>query len=334
MARAKSWEEKHLIASRRRFAPSLEQILRKHKPTLDDIGRLRIMDLCLEFQQHKDGVPLMERKPIITAERLQTLVSKAFARTTPDSQEAMRYLHFVNLYQWTKLYNVTAMFMTARAFHDARFILFYVEESVTIENLYAHIQATQAILVKNDEATGGEIMRDYDEVCRVFNISHFLEPPAALHEYDPSNEDYMNEMERIGALYASIAQGYYYGKGFNIAVDLIGEYINVPEYSVAKIDLTNIETIVRMMNDTIEKSKNFMRDLSEIKLTPPTANRLRTLEEFFPTVNLDVLTPAPGTIDAARKYIQNNLMAFHDIDSTLSNILCSASNDEIRRSQQ
>ena len=143
---------------------------------------------------------------------------------------------------------------------------------------------------------------------------------CGLEQFTPLNEDYITNIERLEKGRTLIEDGYYYLLGYDMAINLISEYIDIPDFNIFKsgsevifgrIDALN--NLSAMLYSQIKKADYRDKEAKEEKL--------QILKDYFQPLNLSKLNIPEEAIKQATALLIDNMKAFETQDGTFINIL-------------
>lgn len=141
----------------------------------------------------------------------------------------------------------------------------------------------------------------------------------SLESFFPEAEEYAEKIEEIENGREALLDSYYYIKGYNLTIDLIAEYYDIPAISVFKVDIEGIEVKIDAINDMTPivymQIKNTYYEDEELK-----KKKLQVLKDIFPEIDYKSLDIPEENIDALKKSFKD-FKAFKDRE-TITNLVC------------
>lgn len=130
----------------------------------------------------------------------------------------------------------------------------------------------------------------------------------SLMNYDVESEDYINNIKQLKEEEERLKDSYYYMQGYNIAIDLIKNALDIPELEAYKVQANSMKARIEAYNGLIAflyvKIKDTKHDDEALQ-----AKKLRILKENFTLIDTDALITPVENIEKARKHL-NDYSAF------------------------
>lgn len=156
-------------------------------------------------------------------------------------------------------------------------------------------------------ANGIAILQDRNDPLRKNIDEHGnYQPPAAidlsgLDIFFPESEDYADKVEEIESGRKILLDSYYFVKGFNLSLDLIADYYDIPDISVFKLDLGALEDQMEALNNLVPMLYSQIKrtDYEDKELQQ---KKLQVLQDIFPEINYEALEIPAESIEKAKAF--------------------------------
>ena len=141
-----------------------------------------------------------------------------------------------------------------------------------------------------------------------------------LAAFFPEAEDYANTTEIVENARTTLLQSYYYIKGYNLALELIGDYYEVPDMRVFKINLPALTAKIEALNSLVPilYVSILYTDYADEELKQ---KKLQVLKDFFqPLPYKEMEIPAENIQEATELF--KDFKAFADGGHAFNSLLC------------
>lgn len=134
------------------------------------------------------------------------------------------------------------------------------------------------------------------------------QPPKPVHisgldRFFPDNEDYADNVEEIETGRKTLLDSYYFLKGFNLAIDLIAAYFEIPDISVLKLPIDYIEDKIEALNNLVpilyDDIKHTTYEDKELQ-----QKKLQVLQDIFPEIDYESVEIPAANIEKAKSYFE------------------------------
>lgn len=163
---------------------------------------------------------------------------------------------------------------------------------------------------------------------RIDENGYYIEPRIerrllskfGLERYTPANADYLEDIEKLDRDRSDLERSLYYLKGYNKAVDLIAEYIEIPEFTIFKGDSDNYDGRIEAINNFVVLLYERISEL-EYKDKEAQETNLQVLRDYFYPLKSKELTIPESAIEKARAMLTDNMKAFEAQNGVFINTL-------------
>jgi hypothetical protein len=125
-----------------------------------------------------------------------------------------------------------------------------------------------------------------------------------LEAFFPEAEDYADNLETVEKSRKTFIESYYYCKGFNAALELIGRYYDVPDITVFGANLTFIEEKLRAYNDLIPMLYRSIYD-TDYRDKELKERKLQVLRDIFRPIDYESLTIPAENMKQAEELLKD-----------------------------
>jgi len=319
----------------------IRTLLSKKSWTGDEVGRAIILSLIDAYKQTSQGAAAP--KGLFTAAQLTTMV-----RSLRDKEQGTRYHRYIGLNNWISQNNAIAVsyyeqvrgelnrlltiLSTARAIEDEAM---YMEQLPLImtQKQYDEIQADPNRLEGNKRAlfNGIAIFKPSDELNRnpyIDERGHYTEWDhetnlsliCGLEQFSPRNRDYAHNTALLKATRKTILDGYYFLLGYDAAVDLIAEYIGLPEFSIFRIGKEVLAERINALDDLALRLHEQVKE-TDYRDKDAKKTKLQIVADYFAPLALNALALPEKNIAQAKALLNENMRAFEVQDGVFLRIL-------------
>lgn len=167
-----------------------------------------------------------------------------------------------------------------------------------------------------------------DRSPRIDENGYYIDPhkeqrnslKLGLERYTPANSEYLEAIEKLETDRANLEEALYYVKGYNKAVDLVAEYIGIPEYTLFRADSEKYDERVDAINNFVALLYERIADL-EYKDKDAQETNLQVLKDYFYPFKTKELTIPESAIEKARELLNDNMKAFEAQNGVFINLL-------------
>ena len=152
------------------------------------------------------------------------------------------------------------------------------------------------------------------------NISHRLSN-FTLEAFFPEAEDYADNVEIVEDARQVLEASYYHLKGYNLALDMIARYYDVPELTVFKMPIDGIEDKIEAFNNLVPLLYKRIKDLhygdKELK-----ERKLQVLKDLFQPIDYEALTIPADNREKAEQLLEGFKAFKPEHTAQFDNLLC------------
>lgn len=161
------------------------------------------------------------------------------------------------------------------------------------------------------DESGNYVEPDLSKTLSTFTIEAFL----------PGVEDFEENLETVADARETLLDSYYFVKGYNLAIEMIAEYYDVPKLTVFKMNLAGLEDCIDSLNNLVPVlyHKISQTDYKDKELQH---NKLYVLKHIFEEIDYKAIETPAEAIEQARELFQNFKAFNEDMEDSLSTILC------------
>ena len=164
--------------------------------------------------------------------------------------------------------------------------------------------------------------RDVDE--RGYFISPLHYSPVSIRcgieQYTDQNSAKEQAVERALSARLELERSFYYLQGYDRAIELIAEAIDIPEFSIFQLGAEAAWAAVERYNQAIATLREKIED-EEFGEPARKADKLAVLAEYFPLLKRAELTIPEEAVREASAMLRDNLRAFDKQDSAFISVL-------------
>lgn len=152
------------------------------------------------------------------------------------------------------------------------------------------------------------------------NISHRLSN-FTLEAFFPEAEDYADNVEIVEDARQVLKASYYHLKGYNLALDMIARYYDVPELTVFKMPIDGIEDKIEAFNNLVPLLYKRIKDLyygdKELK-----ERKLQVLKDLFQPIDYEALTIPEDSREQAEQLLDGFKAFKPEYTALFDKLLC------------
>jgi hypothetical protein len=135
------------------------------------------------------------------------------------------------------------------------------------------------------------------------NIRHTLSN-YTLEAFFPESEEYADNLEAVDRARKSFIESYYYCKGFNAALELIGRYYDIPDITVFGADVSFLEGKLQAYNVLIPMLYNSIYD-TDYRDNELKERKLQVLRDIFKPIDYESLTIPAENMSQAEELLKD-----------------------------
>ena len=145
--------------------------------------------------------------------------------------------------------------------------------------------------------------------------------PYTLEGFFTDAEEYADNVDIIESSRQTLLESYYYLKGYNYSLELIGSFYDVPEMTVFQMDVEDIEDKIQALNDLVP---NLYRHIyaTEYGDTELKAKKLQVLKDLFQPLEYKALTIPEENKREARKLLEDFVAFQPEGTEEFNSLLC------------
>ena len=180
----------------------------------------------------------------------------------------------------------------------------------------AEAEADTSVFEGNKRAlfNGIAILRASDLIDRSPRIDergYYVEPDIqhtlsnfTLEAFFTEAEDYADNIEIVETARQTLIESYYHLKGYNLTLELIARFYDVPEMTVFQMDTGGIEDKIRAFNELVPilYKKILDTDYGDKELQ---AKKLQVLKELFQPIDYEALTIPAENVEQAEELLKD-----------------------------
>lgn len=336
-----------MIKQKKPKALTIDEILKKRKPSGHDVGRAYIMTLCHASNQLKDMEPAPRGAREDRADSVLLFPREEWAKLTDrlfrqdNENENQIFARYLNLNNWIMQNVMHADARFANACNIARGAGDELEAAWTAEHLRYRIRTVEAVLTAEQRAeienttmieldkppvfgwigldryTSVGDSREFQNYVRTLwnptrweDDKHFREQREAM-DWPGSHVERAIRWDLLGEM----MKGLYFVTAYNIIVETVADYLSIPEIvDVFKRPTDRIEMEMGRLSyarDTVEAAIKYFAEYKEDgdTMLPEYKERMDALGYFFRGTWVP-LVPREK-VDKVKKLIEHELLAFN-----------------------
>lgn len=178
---------------------------------------------------------------------------------------------------------------------------------------------------------GIAILRDVSSPLYARHVDekgYYIEPSIrhklsnfTLEAFFPEAEDYADNVEIVEDARQVLKASYYYLKGYNLALDMIARYYDVPELTVFKMPIDGIEDKIEAFNNLVPLLYKRIKDLyyedKELK-----ERKLQVLKDLFQPIDYEALTIPEDSREQAEQLLDGFKAFKPEYTALFDKLLC------------
>lgn len=165
-----------------------------------------------------------------------------------------------------------------------------------------------------------------DKSRRIDERGYYVEPDisspfsfSSLEAFFTESEYYAANTHSVEDSRAELRRNYYYLLGYNMQVDLVAAYYDVPELEVFKLDLPSLAERIEAINALIPLLYKQIKD-TDYRDTELQARKMGVLKDIFPPLDIDFTIPEENI--AAAKELFKDFKAFTTRRELFDDLMC------------
>jgi hypothetical protein len=284
------------------MATDIALILNKKGWTGDEVGKAIIYSLIDSYKQVLQGKAVPTG--LFTAAKLKKMVN-----ALEDSSHIRCYNRYIGLNNWLTQYQAVASAYYQQADGAINRLLEIMTTINAIEDEYKYIEKLPATMTQ----------KQYEDAIEPYRPNK-ISIVCGLEQFTSLNKTYVENIERLERSKTLIEDGYYYLMAYDKAIELITDYIDIPEFTIFKIGHEAISERINSLNERICLLG------SKIKTTDYGDNetkeiKLQVLRNHFQPLKGKEQILSEKSIKRANALLNDNMKAFETQDGMFINIL-------------
>lgn len=142
-----------------------------------------------------------------------------------------------------------------------------------------------------------------------------------LEAFFPEAEDFADNLEIVEGARETLLDSYYFLKGYNLALEMISGYYDVPELTVFQMNVAGLEDKIDALNGLVPILYKKITD-TDYRDKELQAKKLQVLKDLFTEIDYKALEIPEESIERAREYFPDFKAFKSEHADTLYNILC------------
>ena len=163
---------------------------------------------------------------------------------------------------------------------------------------------------------------DYEEPQPINNLSNFT-----LEAFFTDGENYAENVDIVEDSRATLVSSYYFVKGYNLALELIGKYFDVPDITVFQLELDFLERQIQGYNELVPVLYRKIKDTNyqdgELQ-----AKKLQVLRDMFTELDYRSIQIPEQNIEKAKALFKDFKAFKGEQSGEFSELLCMLPNDQ------
>lgn len=163
---------------------------------------------------------------------------------------------------------------------------------------------------------------------RIDERGYYVEPDIhrtlsnfTLEAFFTEAEDYADNIEIVETARQTLIESYYHLKGYNLSLELIARYYDVPDMTVFQMDTGGIEDKIRAFNELVPilYKKILDTDYGDKELQ---AKKLQVLKELFQPIDYKALTIPAENVEQAEELLKDFAAFKPENSDRFNSLLC------------
>ena len=163
---------------------------------------------------------------------------------------------------------------------------------------------------------------------RIDENAYYTEPDLrhtlsnfTLEAFFTDAEDYADNVDIVETARQTLIESYYHLKGYNLTLELIARFYDVPEMTVFQMSTDGIEDKIKAFNDLVPMLYRKIRDTdygdAELK-----AKKLQVLKDFFQPIDYEAIAIPAENVEQAEELLKDFAAFKTDNADRFNNLLC------------
>lgn len=313
----------------------IKRLLNKKGWTGRELGQIELANTAYMFSQQIQG---KDPTPLVTQGEFRKMLN-----TLKDPIQGGIYNNYIKIHEWLSIaYNITSG-QEQQAQSNFKTLLNHITVAQALEKTYAYIDKLPVIMTekqykdyveKHTEEDGQRrailngiaILQQSTFNSHTIDEKGYYKAPNVLQGLTPLSlgalftdyPDYASTAEGVETARENLIDSYYFMLGFNMAIDLIAQYYNVPQLEVFKFDTARMADRMEAFNDLSDmmykEIKERQHEDKELQ-----AKKLKVLKDFFYPIGYEELVIPQENIDKTIELFKDG-GAFED--AKITDLLC------------
>ena len=163
---------------------------------------------------------------------------------------------------------------------------------------------------------------------RIDERGYYVEPDIhhtlsnfTLEAFFPEAEDYADNIDIAETARQTLIESYYHLKGYNLSLELIARYYDVPDMTVFQMDIAGIEDKIRAFNELVPILYKKITDTDyadgELK-----AKKLQVLKDFFQPIDYEAIAIPAENVEQAEELLKDFAAFKPENSDRFNSLLC------------
>lgn len=169
---------------------------------------------------------------------------------------------------------------------------------------------------------------------RIDERGYYIEPDItqaisshSLEAFFTESEEYAENIAAVEEARSGLLSNYYFLMGYNKQIDLVIALVDVPELSIFKQDLRDLESKVKALNDLVPILYRQIKD-TDYRDKELQARKMEVLKDVFPPLDIDSLTIPEENIAQAQELVSSFKAFSSEHHMRFESLLCYRPEDE------
>lgn len=309
---------------------NIKKILNQTSWTGQELGQLGLTNFAVSYKSRTEG-----KSDIPYA--IDPLELQKMVNSISDEKNDALYSGYSSIHEWLSIKVNIANAQIQSAQFRFKSLLFYIQQFIQAEEMYHYWEILPALMTKkeydffmaeqynvNDKSktlskhkralwNGIALLHSNDISDKHLEISEqgfYIEPSIqsyfksySLEAFFSENKDSSDNINNVNADRDELIRNYYYLKGYNLQIDMIASFYDVPELEAFKLDVPFIEKKIEGGNELLLALFNKIED-THYKDKELQARKLITLKKIFPLLDYKSIDIPEKNIKAAQKLLK------------------------------